>query len=74
MPTKEMFSHPRWGTLLSIGLNIVRILSLVALILVFVSTIVDMVANVKAVNAYDQDHDDVTLVDCEYIELSGFIS
>jgi hypothetical protein len=66
---KLLFLHP---TVHSIGLNAVRILSLVSLILVFSSTIVDMDTNVKAVDAFDKDHDGSALVDCEYIELSGF--
>jgi hypothetical protein len=68
---KPLFLHP---TVQSIGLNAVRVLSLVALILVFSSTIMDMNANVIAVNAFGEDYDDSALVDCEYIELSGFLS
>lgn len=68
---KPLFLHP---IVQSIGLNAVRVLSLVALILVFSSTIVDMNTNVRAVNAFGEDYDDSALVDCEYIELSGFLS
>lgn len=71
--TKSLFLHP---TVQSIGLNAVRALSLVSLILVFSSAIMDMAINIEAVNAFDslKDHDDSALVDCDYIELSGFLS
>lgn len=65
---KSLFLHP---TVQSVGLNAVRVLSLVSLILVFASTVIDMDTNVRAVNAFDMD-DDSSLADCEYIELSGF--
>ena len=77
---KPLFLHP---TVQSIGLNAVRVLSLASLTLVFLSTIVDMDTNVKAMNAFyssfakdpHPDRDIVfALLDCEYIELSGFIS
>ena len=66
---KSLFLHP---TLQSIGLNAVRVLSLVSLILVLSSTIIDLDTNVKAVNAFDIDDNESALVNCEYIELSGF--
>jgi len=53
------------------GLNAVRALSLISLILVFSSTILVMVTNVKAVNAFDANHDNSSLVDCDYIEGSS---
>lgn len=59
-------------TVQSIGLNIVRVLSLVSLLFVLSSAIIDMNTNVNAVNAFDKDHVHFNLVDCEYIELSGF--
>ena len=68
---KPLFLHP---TVQSIGLNAIRVLSLVALILVFSSTIIDISTNAKALNAFGGDYDDSALVDCEYIELSGFLS
>lgn len=57
-----------------IGLNAVRVLSVVSLILVFSSTILNMVNNIKAVNAFeahklDANSTDIQeLLDCEYIE------
>lgn len=68
---KPLFLHP---TVQFIGLNAVRALSLVSLILVFSSSIIDMDTNIKAVNAFDKGHNDFAFVDCEYIELSGFLS
>ncbi|KAF9561148.1 hypothetical protein CPC08DRAFT_735662 [Agrocybe pediades] len=53
------------------GLNAVRVLSLISLILVFASTILVMVTNIKAVNAFEankgSDSND-TMVNCDYIE------
>ena len=57
----------------SIGLNAVRALSIASLIWVILSTIVDMNTNVKAMNAFGRHQDEFSLVDCEYIELSGFL-
>ncbi|KAF9532759.1 hypothetical protein CPB83DRAFT_873806 [Crepidotus variabilis] len=54
-----------------IGLNGVRALSLISLILVFSSTILVMVTNIKAVNAFAAHkgaEDNSTMVDCDYIE------
>lgn len=68
-----MFLHP--GSIIqSIGLNIVRALSLISLLWVLLSAIIDMNTNVKAVNAFEKNRGDFTLVDCEYIELSDFLS
>ncbi|KIK06148.1 hypothetical protein K443DRAFT_674707 [Laccaria amethystina LaAM-08-1] len=51
------------------GLNAVRVLSLVSLILVFSSTIYVMVTNVKAVNYFEANKVNATdLVDCDYID------
>lgn len=50
------------------GLNAVRALSLVSLILVFSSTILVMVINIKAVNAFGANEGNSTMVDCDYIE------
>lgn len=50
------------------GLNAVRALSLVSLILVFSSTILVMVINIKAVNTFDANPGNSTMVDCDYIE------
>lgn len=59
-------------TMYFFGLNAVRALSIVSLILVFASSILVMVTNIKAVNAFEAskglnttDHD---MVDCDYIE------
>ncbi|KAF8176041.1 hypothetical protein BJ912DRAFT_1024413 [Pholiota molesta] len=52
------------------GLNAVRALSLISLILVFASTIVVMVTNIKAVNAFEANKtsaDNNTMLDCDYI-------
>ncbi|PPQ86927.1 hypothetical protein CVT25_009813 [Psilocybe cyanescens] len=51
------------------GLNAVRVLSLVSLILVFASTILVMVTNIKAVNAFqaNKGSDNSTMLDCDYI-------
>jgi len=54
-----------------IGLNVVRAFSLIALILVFSSTIFVMVTNVKAVNFFDAHKnttDYAAMVDCDYID------
>jgi len=50
------------------GLNGIRVLSLISLILVFSSTIVVMVTNIKAVNAFEANRGgDNAIVDCDYI-------
>ncbi|KAJ2929578.1 hypothetical protein H1R20_g7515, partial [Candolleomyces eurysporus] len=56
-----------------IGLNVVRALSIVSLILVFASSIVVMVTNIKAVNAFEANKGSNStnghgMVDCDYIE------
>ncbi|KAF8801601.1 hypothetical protein BYT27DRAFT_7341777 [Phlegmacium glaucopus] len=50
------------------SLNAVRALSLISLILVFSSTILVMVTNIKAVNAFEADKGNSTMVECDYIE------
>lgn len=53
------------------GLNIVRAFSLIALILVFSSTIFVIVTNIKAVNSFEAHNnstDDAAMLDCDYIE------
>jgi len=53
------------------GLNGVRVLSLISLILVFTSTILVMVNNIKAVNRFEANKGtdtNSTMVDCDYIE------
>jgi len=49
-------------------LNAVRALSLISLILVFSSTILVMVTNIKALNAFEADKGNSTMLDCDYIE------
>ena len=51
------------------GLNAIRVLSLISLILVFSSTILVMVTNIKAVNAFEANRgaESTTIVDCDYI-------
>ena len=50
------------------GLNAVRALSLISLILVFSSTILVMVTNIKAVNAFQASGSNSSaLADCDYI-------
>jgi len=53
------------------GLNAVRVLSLISLILVFSSTVLVMVTNIKAVNSFEKNKggdNNSTMVDCDYIE------
>jgi hypothetical protein len=52
------------------GLNAVRFLSIVSLILVFASSILVMVTNIKAVNAFQSHQGNATdfLDNCDYIE------
>ncbi|KAG5644233.1 hypothetical protein DXG03_008828 [Asterophora parasitica] len=50
------------------GLNGVRFLSIVSLILVFASTIVVMVNNIQAVNAFMDKRGDSSMEGCDYIE------
>ncbi|KAF8077637.1 hypothetical protein FPV67DRAFT_1403412 [Lyophyllum atratum] len=50
------------------GLNGVRFLSVISLILVFASTILVMVTNINAVNAFVANKTDSTMEDCDYIE------
>lgn len=59
-------------TVYFMGLNGVRALSLISLILVFSSTIFVMVTNIKAVNAFEANKgtvsmNDTSMVDCDYI-------
>jgi len=51
-----------------IGLNAVRALSIISLILVFASTILVMVKNIQAVNAFVKQNGDSSMQDCDYIE------
>ncbi|KAJ7073931.1 hypothetical protein C8F01DRAFT_1010101 [Mycena amicta] len=62
---------PRPQTLVFLGLNAVRVLSIVGLLLVFASSILVMVTNIKAVNRFQANRianstDD--MLDCDYIE------
>ncbi len=51
-----------------IGLNGVRVLSIIALLLVFSSNIVTLVHDVQAVNKFLAAGEDKDLTDCDYIE------
>ncbi|KAG6900675.1 hypothetical protein C0993_005908 [Termitomyces sp. T159_Od127] len=55
-------------TIIFAGLNAVRFISIVSLILVFVSTILVMVHNIEAVNAFLDNADASDMQDCDYIE------
>ncbi|KAF5315593.1 hypothetical protein D9611_005054 [Ephemerocybe angulata] len=63
---------PNTRTMFFFGLNAVRVLSIVSLILVFASSILVMVTNIKAVNAFQANKINNTtesdMVDCDYIE------
>ncbi|KAJ6456189.1 hypothetical protein C8R45DRAFT_943843 [Mycena sanguinolenta] len=62
---------PRSQTLIFYGLNATRVLSIVALLLVFSSTILVMVTNIKAVNHFQAErisNSTDIMLDCEYIE------
>ena len=50
------------------GLNAVRIFSLVSLILVFCSSILVIVTDVRAVNRFLSGNSDQDMIDCDYIE------
>ncbi|KAG6907079.1 hypothetical protein DXG01_010651 [Tephrocybe rancida] len=52
------------------GLNAVRFLSVVSLILVFASTILVMVHNIQAVNTFLNHSGAADMRDCDYIEIS----
>ncbi|KAJ6622887.1 hypothetical protein B0H10DRAFT_1944214 [Mycena sp. CBHHK59/15] len=62
---------PRPQTFIFLGLNATRILSIVALLLVFSSSIVVMVTNIKAVNRFQANrisNSTDLMLDCDYIE------
>ncbi|KAF7295620.1 hypothetical protein MIND_01102100 [Mycena indigotica] len=62
---------PRPQTLVFLGLNAVRVLSIVGLLLVFSSSIVVMVTNIKAVNRFQANrisNSTNDMLDCDYIE------
>lgn len=63
-------SH-RGRTVLFFSLNAVRAISIISLLLLFASTIVTMVSDIRAVNHFiDSGKDDVdcSVIDCDYIE------
>jgi hypothetical protein len=65
-----MLTMPLDDAVQFMGLNAVRALSLISLILVFASTIVVMVTNIKAVNTFEANKtsaDNNTMLDCDYI-------
>ena len=51
-----------------IGLNVLRILSIISMILVLASSIFVMVTDIQAVNNFMKDSNDTDLTDCDYIE------
>ncbi|KAI0689431.1 hypothetical protein BC835DRAFT_1369026 [Cytidiella melzeri] len=53
-----------------IGLNGIRALSIIAMLLVFASSIFVLVNDIQAVNRFMKDSSDADLTDCEYIENS----
>jgi len=53
-----------------IGLNGVRALSIISMLLVFASSIFVLVSDIQAVNHFMKDSSDADLSDCEYIENS----
>ncbi|KAI0340035.1 hypothetical protein BDW22DRAFT_432334 [Trametopsis cervina] len=55
---------------LFIGLNGVRALSIISMLLVFASSIFVLVNDIQAVNHFMKNSSDADLVDCEYIENS----
>ena len=57
-----------------IGLNGVRILSIIAMLLVFASSIFVLVTDVQAVNRFMKDASDEDLSDCDYIEYVDLLS
>ncbi|KAF7340258.1 hypothetical protein MVEN_01944600 [Mycena venus] len=62
---------PRSQTLIFLGLNATRVLSIVALLLVFSSSILVMVTNIKAVNSFQAHriaNSTDTMLDCDYIQ------
>lgn len=61
------------------GLNAVRVLSIISLILVFASSIFVMVKDIEAVNSYEAakqggNATQVDLISCDYIEYAAFSS
>ena len=51
-----------------IGLNGIRALSIISMLLVFASSIFVLVNDVQAVNHFMKNSSDADLTDCEYIE------
>lgn len=57
-----------WSADIFLGLNGVRALSIISMILVFASSIFVLVNDVEAVNRFMKDGSDADMTDCEYIE------
>ena len=55
-----------------LGLNAVRALSIISLLLVFASSIFVLVTDIQAVNKFMKDASDTDLADCDYIESVSF--
>ena len=51
-----------------IGLNAIRALSIISMILVFASSIFVLVTDIQAVNHFMKDASDSDMTDCDYIE------
>ena len=54
--------------LVFIGLNVVRFLSVIALLLVFASNVVSLVHDIQAYNRFNAGGDATDMLDCDYIE------
>lgn len=57
-----------WPVDIFIGLNGIRILSVISMLLVFASSIFVLVNDVEAVNRFMKDASDADMTDCDYIE------
>ena len=75
-------SLPYWSDIpvdIFFGLNAVRALSIISLLLVFASSIFVMVKDIEAVNSYEatkqsSNSAQADLVNCDYIEYAIFMS
>lgn len=55
-----------------IGLNAIRALSIISMLLVFASSIFVLVKDVEAVNYFMKNSGDEDLLNCDYIEYVGY--
>ena len=51
-----------------LGLNGIRVLSIISMLLVFASSIFVLVNDVEAVNRFMKDASEADMTDCDYIE------